>query len=408
MLILTHLALAFALAPACADPVNNSSPVVEPVRSNPPAVEPSRNSAPVVEPFRNSSPVAEPVGHSAPVVDPVGHSSSGPEPAAAPRAGSRIPGVTWDARAAEHLINRACFGARPGEIEVAVAMGPEALVDKLLTQRADIEVPFFEPFFEPPAREMKELSQEEQQKIRRENTANDRRQLMQYMSWWFERMASGEDPLLERMTLFWHGLFTSSIDQVKRSYPMLLQNQFLRANALGSYSDLLYGIAKDPAMLMFLNNNSNRKGNPNENLARELMELFSLGVGNYTEDDIKEAARALTGRSTTREGEYQYRANLHDNGQKTVLSVKGKLDGDALVKILLKQDACPRYIARKIITYFEGVEPEKARLEQYATFLRKNDFRIQPFLRKLFLDPASEPPRGRFARLATAATPVRR
>jgi len=146
---------------------------------------------------------------------------------------------------------------------------------------------------------------------------------------------------------------------VKRSYPMLQQNQLLRTNALGSYSDLLYGIAKDPAMLIFLNNNSNRKGNPNENLARELMELFSLGVGNYSEADIKEAARALTGRSTTREGKYEYRERLHDDGEKTVLGVKGKLDGDGLVKVILQQDACPRYIARKLITYFEGVEPTR-------------------------------------------------
>jgi uncharacterized protein (DUF1800 family) len=308
-------------------------------------------------------------------------------PAKAPAPAKNF-GFTWDARAAEHLLNRAGFGARPGEIDAAVAAGPEAVVDRLLTQRADVEAPFFEPIEEPLPRDLKELSADDQKKAKRDVAEKDRRQLLEYMGWWIDSMARGDDPLLDRMTLFWHGLLTSSIDQVKRSYPMLLQNQFLRANALGSYSDLLYGIAKDPAMLIFLNNNSNRKGNPNENLARELMELFSLGVGNYTENDIKEAARALTGRSTTREGKYEYRERQHDGGDKTVLGVKGKLDGDDLVKIILQQDACPRYIARRIITYFEGVEPEKARLEQYATFLRKNDFAIQPFLRKLFLDPA--------------------
>jgi uncharacterized protein (DUF1800 family) len=305
----------------------------------------------------------------------------------APTAAKNL-GFTWDARAAEHLLNRAAFGARPGEIEAAVAAGPEAVVDRLLTQRADTEAPFFEPIEEPLPRELKELSPDDQKKAKREVAEKDRRQLLEYMGWWIDSMTRGDDPLLDRMTLFWHGLLTSSIDQVKRSYPMLQQNQLLRTNALGSYSDLLYGVAKDPAMLIFLNNNSNRKGNPNENLARELMELFSLGVGNYTEADIKEAARALTGRSTTREGKYVYRPGLHDDGEKTVLGVKGKLDGDGLVKVILQQDACPRYVARKIITYFEGVEPEKARLEQYATFLRKNEFKIQPFLRKLFLDPA--------------------
>ncbi len=322
-----------------------------------------------------------------PVVLGSGDGAKSPTPAKAATP-SRNLGFTWDARAAEHLLNRAAFGARPGEIDAAVAAGPEALVDRLLTQRADTEAPFFEPIVEPYPRELKELTPDEQKKAKREVAEKDRRQLTEYMGWWIDSMARGDDPLLDRMTLFWHGLLTSSIEQVKRSYPMLQQNQLLRANALGSYSDLLYGVAKDPAMLIFLNNNSNRKGNPNENLARELMELFSLGVGNYTENDIKEAARALTGRSTTREGKYEYRERLHDAGEKTVLGVKGKLDGDGLVKVLLQQDACPRYVARKIITYFEGVEPDKARLEQYAAFLRRCDFQIQPFLRKLFLDPA--------------------
>lgn len=300
----------------------------------------------------------------------------------------RVHGIVWDARAVEHLWNRAGFGARPAEIAQGLEMGPDALVDRLLTHRADVEPPFVESIQEPLPRKLKEMSEEDQKKIRRDYTERDRKQLVEYMSWWIDRMASGDDPLLDRMTLFWHGLLTSSIEQVKHSYPMLKQNEFLRANALGSYSDLLYGIAKDPAMLLFLNNNSNRKGNPNENLARELMELFSLGVGNFTEEDIKQAARALTGRSTNRDDEYEYKKGTHDDGEKTVLGVSGKLDGDALVKILLQQEACPRYVAKKIITYFEGVEPDKSRLEDYATFLRKNDFKIQPFLRKLFLDPA--------------------
>lgn len=301
---------------------------------------------------------------------------------------ARVPDIAWNARTVEHLLNRATFGARSGEIEAGIALGPDALVERLLTRRADVVPPFVEPIEEPLPRALKELPDEEQKRVKREYAERDRRQLTDYMGWWIDSMARGEDPLLDRMTLFWHGVFTSSVDQVKRSYPMIQQNLFLRANALGSYSDLLYGIAKDPAMLVFLNNNSNRKGNPNENLARELMELFSLGVGNYTEEDVKEAARALTGRGTTRLGEYEYRPRSHDDGEKKVLGTKGKLDGDGLVKVLLQQDACARYIARRIITYFEGVEPDHVRLDEYATFFRANEFKVQPFLRKLFLDPA--------------------
>lgn len=296
--------------------------------------------------------------------------------------------AAWNERDAEHLLNRAGFGGRSSDIAAAVEIGQEALIDRLLNQRADVEIPFVEPIEEPSARALKELPDDEQKRIKRDVADRDRRQQLEYVGWWIDRMAKGDDPLLDRMTLFWHGLFTSSVEQVRRSYPMIRQSQFLRENALGSYSVLLNGIAKDPAMLLYLNNTSNRKGNPNENLARELMELFSLGVGNYTEADVKEAARALTGRATTRTGEFEFRAKQHDGGEKTVLGVKGKHDGDALVRILLEQEACPRFIARKIITYFEGVEPDTERLDEYARFLREKGFEMKPFLKKLFLDPA--------------------
>src|SRR6185295_16213354 len=112
---------------------------------------------------------------------------------------------------------------------------------------------------------------------------------------------------------------------------------------------------KDPGMLRYLDNQVNRKGNPNENFARELMELFSLGEGNYTERDVKEAARALTGRQE-RNGAYFFEKKVHDDGDKTILGVSGRLTGEDLVRILLKQDACPRWVAKRLITYLEGVE----------------------------------------------------
>lgn len=298
------------------------------------------------------------------------------------------PVVEWNARRAEHLLNRAAFGARPGEVEEWVALGLEGAVERLLAVHADVDPPFVESIEEPPARAMKELSADEQKRVRRDVADRDRRQQVEYVAWWVDRMVQNDDPLRDRMTLFWHGFFTSSIEQVRRSYPMAKQGLFLRAHALESYAELLAGIAKDPAMLLYLDNTSNRKGNPNENLARELMELFSLGIGNYTEKDVKEAARALTGRATTRACEYEYRAKQHDGGEKTILGNQGKFDGDDLVRILLEQDACPRHVARRILVYFEGVEPEAARLAEYAAFLRSNDFALRPFLRKLFLDPA--------------------
>ncbi len=295
---------------------------------------------------------------------------------------------TWDARAVEHLLNRAGFGARPPEIEAGVKLGQAALVEKLVTQRADVEPFFIDDIQIPDPRDLKELSKEEIQKKQQEYREKDRRQMLEYVGWWFDRMASGEDPLREKMVLFWHGFFTTSAEDVKRGVEVLRQNQFVREHALGSYSDLLYGIARDPAMLVYLNNNVNKKGNPNENLAREIMELFSLGVGNYTEKDIKEAARALTGRGVSREGEYEFHPNLHDSGEKTVLGSTGKLDGDDLVKVLLRQDACANYVAKKMITWFEGVEPKPERAKEYGAFLHAQNYQLQPFLRKLFMDPA--------------------
>jgi uncharacterized protein (DUF1800 family) len=296
--------------------------------------------------------------------------------------------VAWDARAVEHLLNRAGFGARPSEIQDGVKLGQAALVEKLVTQRADVEPFFIDDIQIPDGPELKDLSKEERQKKIQEYREKDRKQMLDYVGWWFDRMASGEDPLREKMVLFWHGFFTTSAEDVKRGVEVLRQNQFVREHALGSYADLLSGIARDPAMLVYLNNNVNRKGNPNENLAREIMELFSLGVGNYSEKDIKEAARALTGRGVSKDGEYEFHPNQHDTGEKTVLGSTGKLDGDDLVKILLHQDACSAYVARKLITWFEGVEPKPERLKEYASFLHAQNYQLQPFLRKLFMDPA--------------------
>jgi uncharacterized protein (DUF1800 family) len=295
--------------------------------------------------------------------------------------------IPWDARAAEHLLNRAGFGARPPEVEAAVAAGLEATVQKLLDPPQDWEMPAYERIDEPTKKELEGLTTDEQNRLKREARERDRRQLLESTGWWFGRMRNGDAPLLEKMTLFWHGVFTTSIEETKRGFLVLQQHEFLRRNALGSYADLLRGIVRDPAMLVYLDNNVNRKGSPNENLARELMELFSLGEGNYTEEDVKEAARALTGRGVDREGRYEFRARQHDDGAKTVLGKTGKLDGDQLVDVLLAQEACPRWVARRMLTWFEGVEPDKTRLAEYAAFLRKNDFRVKPFLQKLFTDP---------------------
>ena len=293
----------------------------------------------------------------------------------------------WTEREAEHLLNRAGFGASTAEIRVAVQQGRAACVERLFAARVESEPPYFERVRVPTRSSMRELTEEERRA--KENAARDldRRQLVELTHWWLGRMVAGTDPLRDKATLFLHGWFVSSSDKVTQAWPMIEQHRFLREHALGSYATLLRGIVRDPAMLVYLDNTANRRGRPNENLARELMELFSLGVGPYTEADVKAAARALTGR-TVRDNEYVFDAAQHDTGDKTVLGTTGPLDGERLVDVLLAHEACARHVARRILWWYEGVEPEAARVDQYATLLRAEDWNLGAVLRALFMDDA--------------------
>ena len=230
--------------------------------------------------------------------------------------------------------------------------------------------------------EMLDAVNDEKRAMRRSNNE----QLEDYTVWWFDTMISGEDPLRDRMTLFWHGLLTSSMQDVKSSYQMIEQNHLLRNGALGDYRSLLIGIAKDPAMLEYLDNDENKKDAPNENFAREVMELFTLGEGNYTEDDIREAARAFTG-WRSRGAEFSFRNRQHDKGEKTFLGVTGKHSGEDILNILLEQEQCGDYIAGRIMSYLEGKAPSAERLDAYGQLLFESGYDIEVLLRTLFMDP---------------------
>jgi hypothetical protein len=296
--------------------------------------------------------------------------------------------LAWDAARAEHLWNRAGFGASTALVERSLARGPEGLVDELLR----IETWFEEPFYARKRADgdmsklLRELPEEERARRKDELRAEDREQTTDFLDWWVGRMLVGDEPLRERMVLFWHGHFTSSMESVKSSYEMIQQNQLFRRHAVGSFRELLHGVARDPAMLVYLDNASSKKTNPNETFARELLELFTLGEGAYTEQDVKEVARAFTGWGQ-RNGRFHYEKGRHDGGKKTILGVTGRLGGDDVLEILLAQEACARHLARSLILYFEGAEPEPARVERYAADLRLSGYRIDGFLRRLFLDP---------------------
>jgi uncharacterized protein (DUF1800 family) len=295
---------------------------------------------------------------------------------------------SFQAREAEHLWNRAGFGALPEQIEASVTVGCEETVRRLLSVPAD-EQPFFvERFLDVPREQYKERSEAERNRMNNAARERERKQLQDYTGWWVERMQTADSPLCERMVLFWHGYFTSSVEEVRRANMLIRQNQFFRENALGNFRTILKGMLRDPALLTYLDNDANRKGRPNENLARELMELFTLGLGNYTEKDVKEVARALTGRTVDGQGDYAFDKGAHDDGAKEILGQKGKFNGDDVARILLEQPACSRHVARRLLRWFESVEPAEARVEAYAQVLRDGDWELQPFLARLLNDPA--------------------
>jgi uncharacterized protein (DUF1800 family) len=307
-------------------------------------------------------------------------------------------GLRWDARAVEHLYNRAGFGATSAEIEQAVHLRPEAVVESLLTARGawiDVEPILFrwEDFgldhkqVTLATSEYYKLSTDAQVDMCKESRVVDRNQFLDLNARWFRSMIEGRDPLCDKMTLFWHGYFTTSWEVVKRKYELVNQFQWMRRNSLGGFAELLHGIVRDPAMLQYLDNTTNVRGHPNENLARELMELFTLGEGHYTEHDVREAARALTGNAGGSDGRFEFLAADHDTGTKTILGVTGNLGDRELVDILLSREECPRWVARRLVRFFEGVEPSAARIERYARVLRENGYAIRPVLRALFLDP---------------------
>jgi hypothetical protein len=292
----------------------------------------------------------------------------------------------WDKTLAAHLLNRAGFGGLPEDVAQAANWGMERTVDYLLDFEKTPEsfpVPETPETPKRPKQMFADLSKEERQQKVRELLRSNREAIEETRGWWIKRMLTTKRPLQEKMTLFWHGHFATSANDVKSARHMLVQNEFLRKNCLGHFRTLLRGISRDPAMLKYLDNNTNRKQHPNENYAREFMELFTIGIGNYSEDDVKVAARAFTG-WTFRGDEFTVIDRQHDYGRKTFLGVTGDLDGTDIIDIILKQPATVRFMARKLFEFFVYSNPEPPLVEELAALLRRTDYEIKPFLRTLF------------------------
>ena len=308
---------------------------------------------------------------------------------------------------ARHLLLRAGFGGTPEQIQTLVEWGPEKSVDYLVDvdkapKYAVDDSGIASSIMGPPDAETREryrrarqTSDEEAlarlQLERQRRQSEDRAQMRKIQQWWLTRLIETPRPLEEKMTLFWHGHFATSYRTIEDSYHMFAQNTLYRAHAVGSFGALMHQVIRDPAMLAYLDNNDSRKNRPNENLARELMELFGLGVGNYSEQDIKEGARALTG-YTFEDDTFRFDRQNHDGGAKRILGRAGNMDGDDFVDTILGQPACAQFISRKLYRFFAAdvptndVEREQAEaLREMANLLRRTKYQLGPVLKKLFL-----------------------
>jgi uncharacterized protein (DUF1800 family) len=331
----------------------------------------------------------------------------------------------WNYERAAHLLERAGFGATPDDVQRVAAMTPQQAVDSLVDyERIDdsalarfdesgIWDPGMDPF--PPSRaEAVRLARDRGEGLGEKVLAPGAQRRLQPVVdkffygltanaietqrlglWWANRMLTTPRPLEEKLTLFWHGHFATGQNKVRDYRMMLQQNLMFRAHASAGFRDLLVGLLKDPAMLVFLDNGENIKSRPNENFGRELLELFTMGVGNYSERDVREAARAFTG-WTNDVLTFKLNVEQHDAGEKTFLGRTGRLGGEDIIDIILAQPVTAEFVAAKLYRYFvrEDISPE-VRAALGRTF-RDSGYQVKPLLKRIFLskDFYSEPSVG--------------
>jgi len=286
-----------------------------------------------------------------------------------PRAGQ------WDRAAAQHLFRRAGFGARPAELELALSEGLEATLVRVF---ADGTPPELLASIQPllPAGELEHLQ-----------------------AWWMALILEGGSPLRERMTLVWHDHFATSNDKVGDVRLMYAQNELFRVHGLGDFRTLLKAVARDPAMLRWLDGDSNRRGHANENFARETLELFTLGRGNYGERDVQEAARAFSGWGISGRTSL-FLPEHHDDGEKTLLGHTGRFGCDEALDLVLEQPTCARHVARVLLEAFVMPNPEEAWVTELGDVLREADWSIERALKALLASRLFFSPASRRARIA--------
>ncbi|MES2922942.1 MAG: DUF1800 domain-containing protein [Verrucomicrobiota bacterium] len=313
---------------------------------------------------------------------------------------------SWTIFEAAHLLNRAGFGGSPSDIKSFHALGREKAVDSLISPTEPLDA------FPLPAwsaeevaladmsarmeqrktvrQAMRDLSPEAAEKIKREankeNQMEDRKRALEMQAWWFRRMLKTAAPLREKMALFWHDHFATSIQKVKQPVLLIRQNDLFRKNAFASSKELTHSILMDPAMMLYLDTQSSKKGMPNENFAREVMELFTLGEGNYTEQDIRESARAFTGYQLNRmNGNVVHNKRQWDSSDKTVFGKTGPFTGKDIINLIFQKKEAARFMSRKLWEFFVYENPSAAALDSLSASFQKSNFQTGPLLREIFL-----------------------
>ena len=323
-----------------------------------------------------------------------------------------IAAADWNAARAAHLLERAGFGGTPEEVARYAAMGPQEAVRRLVYHKdipnqvpefeeSDIHDPGLEPFpVSRPAATDRARETGESMGVKVKPDGNRRLQPVankffywlrasrlethRMAYWWANRMLVTERPLEEKMALFWHGHFANSEEKIRDYRKLLQQLRLFQDKGTGNFRDLLIAVAQDPAMLAYLDAGVNVKGAPNENFAREIMELFTMGVGNYTETDIREAARAFTGWNY-KDLTFVVNPDRHDESMKHVLGSSGSFDGIQVIDVILAQPVTADYLASKIYRYFVRQEVSPELRKELGALLRDARYEIAPFLETLFL-----------------------
>jgi uncharacterized protein (DUF1800 family) len=302
-----------------------------------------------------------------------------------------LAGEKWNFTTAAHLLNRAGFGGTPAEIQHLVDLGPDKAVaflvnyEKIPDDTANPDWAKPDPTRQERFQKVRNADPEKRREIVQEEQKAQRQRIVELKYWWLQRMAKGPRPLQEKMTLFWHGHFATSMEKVRDAYLMWMQNDLFRQQGTGNWLKLLVAVAKDPAMLLWLDQGQSRKDHPNENFAREVMELFTLGEGHYTEKDVTEAARAMTGWTYDRlDQEFIERPRIHDSGEKTFLGHTGYFNGDDVLGIIVKEPQAARYITAKLWNYFAGENPSDELLTALVAEFRRAGDNFKPLLATMF------------------------